>query len=219
MSSDLEPSSDDLGRTLPFHPVWIAAFLAVLALAWWLVRPERANPLPRGEANSGVLAAPPTNASVEFYEGTQEGGAADPALDPRARAANTPAPGPVRGVNSPAQRPPDSAGPDVNIPRDLAALPPGLGARAHGPGSARFAGRRPPPPHDPFDAFEHAGAPPCGPGHAHPHDGEDFERGAPFEHDEHGERHEHFEPHEHVDRDEHAHPARVEAPRVEPPAP
>ena len=29
MSSDLEPSSDDLGRTLPFHPVWIAAFLVM----------------------------------------------------------------------------------------------------------------------------------------------------------------------------------------------
>ena len=73
MSSETASTSGEPGRALPVRPWWIAAAFAALALAWWVFRPERANPLPRGE----LQAAPPSGASFEYYEGVLEGDTTD----------------------------------------------------------------------------------------------------------------------------------------------
>lgn len=194
MPSDIDPTSGDTGRTLPFHPVWIAATLAALALAWWVFRPERANPLPRDEQRGGVLAAPPANASFEFYEGELEGSSSDSALPAAPRTATKSAQPVPAGPPAPAQ-PRDVRGPDANLPRDVVALPPRVDRDSLAYDCAQRPGRRPPPPHAHTAETGRAG-PPHGPNGAHPHV------------EDHGRPHVHGPDHVHEHDDDHHAPPR-----------
>lgn len=182
MPSDFDPTPGAARRELPFHPVWITATLAALAFAWWLFRPERANPLPRG----GVLAAPSTNASFEFYEGELDGSSSDSALPAAPRTA-------TKGAELVPSSPPapvkmrELRGPDVNLPRDVAALPPSVDRSSLSHNCAERPGRRPPPPHTHVFDSGRAGSP-HGPGEPRPHFGD------------HGHPHSHGPDHEHEHR-------------------
>lgn len=161
MPSELDSTSGDPGRALPVRPWWLVAALAALALAWWVFRPERANPLPRDESRGDVQAAPGSHASFEYYEGMLEGDAADPALAPSAPAATQlPVAPPARGRGESSKvKSSDNASPGSNVPRDVAVLPP----NARFPrGAPPFAPPFPPPFAPPFACSDAQHGPPPG---------------------------------------------------------
>lgn len=191
MRSELEATSATRGRSPVLRPWMVVLALGASAAAWYVFRPERANPFPQVTPR-GVEAAPPASTSFEYYDGALDAEGATPWIDPRAPSAkhattNTPPPKsskPPRDARVPQLPKRHDAAPDPGVPRDFAVLPP----PAEGRGGFT-SGRH----------HEHHGE--------HPH-------GAPLRggsHHEHRTPHERRTPHEHEARAPRPHPEAVDA--------